>query len=329
MFLEKLPTLITDTLEKIIKEKFVGKYASSLKTYAEELLNTFSSPEEDHDLLYKYLHEHLYSILSDHSSLFASALVYEFYVGVNSLLNNVDFKTDLKKYVLSLGDVESPSIEVLELFIGNFMLVLTNETLIYFVRTIHGATANDEIRRKRSGDKSDSRTFLELVHYIGGSVVNTLIFKGNKFKDTNPNWNLFLDVVRTKFLPVEGVGSACSSNVSHFTKSVDRGGLKDISQEALDFFVVLFDMLMSLEGSDGTLPKDVVEENVLQDSSILCLWDVLVGSHLDDDTVSLDFLTQICNSCKRIVMKGILKRRLNERLKKAYSNVPLRSRLAE
>jgi len=119
------------------------------------------------------------------------------------------------------------------------------------------------------------------------------------------------------------------SNVSHFAKSVDRGGLKDISQEALDFFVVLFDMLMSLEGSDGTLPKDVVEENVLQDSSILCLWDVLVGSHLDDDTVSLDFLTQICNTCKRIVMKGILKRRLNERLKKAYSNVPLRSRLAE
>jgi len=224
MFLEKLPTLITDTLEKIIKEKFVGKYASSLKTYAEELLNTFSSPEDDHDLLYKYLHEHLYSILSDHSSLFASALVYEFYVGVNSLLNNVDFKTDLKKYVLSLGDVESPSIEVLELFIGNFMLVLTNETLIYFVRTIHGATANDEIRRKRSGDKSDSRTFLELVHYIGGSVVNTLIFKGNKFKDTNPNWNFFLDVVRTKFLPVEGVGSACPAMFHILLNLLTEGG---------------------------------------------------------------------------------------------------------
>lgn len=328
MFLEKLPTLITNTLDNILKEKYVGKYAASIKSFTEDLRNTFSSPEEEHEMLCKFLHEHLYPILSQQSSVFASSLEYAFYVGVNSLLNNLEFMGDLLKYVVALGDAQSPQMEVLNIFLGSFMLLLTNEALLFFIRTIHGATINDQVRRKRSNDKTDSRTFLELVYYIGGSVVSTMLFKGKKYKETNHRWELFLEVLQNRFLKKEGVGNSCSASVSHFTESVDRGRLKHISQEALDFFVVLFDLLMSLEGEDGSLPN-TVEENVLENNTVLCLWDVLVGSLLHDDDVSLDFLMQVCATCKRIVMKGIMKRRLNENLKKAYSSVALRSRLAD
>lgn len=326
-FREKLPLLITNTLSTMHEEKFTGKYASDIKQYSEVLKQSFQCPEEDHDLLVNFLHEHLYAILTSHSSAFSSSLAFTFYVGVNKLLNNADFKMDLKKFILPLGE-QPASIQVLDIFIGNFMLGLSSEVLVYFIRTIHGACENDVIRKKRSGDSSDSINFLQLVYYIGGSVVAGLLFKGNKYKERNPNWQSFVEVLKSRFSRVEGVGNACSEEVSKFTKSVDRGKLKHISQEALDFFVVLFDFLMSLEGDDGTLPPNVIEDFVLEDSSLLCLWDVLVGTHLEDD-VSLDFLIQTSNTCKLIVMKGIMKRRLNENLKKSFAAVSLRSRLSD
>jgi len=326
--MEKLPELVLNSLDCLLAEKHVGKYAEDLRSFTEEIKTTFSSLEDDHDFLFKFLHENLYNILTNHSSVFSSSLVYAFYIGVNALMNQSVFKEDLKKYIVALGDTEVPKIEVLNSFIGHFMLLLSNEALLYFIRTIHGATANDEIRRKRSSDKLDSKSFLELVYYIGGSVVSALLFKAHKYKDSSQRWKNFFDVLKCKFKRVEGVGNSCSEEVSHFTEAVDRGGLKHISQEALDFFVVLFDFLMCLESDSGQLPVNVVEEHVLGNVTIICLWDVLVGTQLDDDT-SLDYLMQTSNSCKLIVMKGIMRRRLNAHLQKAVSSVPLRSRLAE
>ena len=61
---------------------------------------------------------------------------------------------------------------------------------------------------------------------------------------------------------------------------------------------------------------------------VLCLWDELVGNDLNQDN-SLDLLIQISESCVKVVLKGILKRRLNEELKQAYSSVALRAKLAQ
>ena len=159
-------------------------------------------------------------------------------------------------------------------------------------------------------------------------MVKGYLYKGSKYMTSNTRWAAFVSVLRSKFQGSDAVGNLCVDEVTVFTREKDRGGLTHISQEALDWFVVVFDRLMSLEGADGSLPENVISENVLDDSAILCLWIVLVGNDLDEDT-SLDFLMQMAESCRLIVMKGIMKRRLNEHLKKAFAAVALRSQLAE
>lgn len=85
---------------------------------------------------------------------------------------------------------------------------------------------------------------------------------------------------------------------------------------------------MSLEAQNGTLPDDVIDNYVLQHDILVCLWDELVGDNLSE-VESLDLLIQITERCVRITMKGILKRRINKVMKKAFQSVALRSRLAK
>ncbi|KAJ1519124.1 hypothetical protein ONE63_011277 [Megalurothrips usitatus] len=325
-FMEELPSLMTKGLESLLQEKFVGKWATPLQDFCKQVRDTFNNLEEEHQDLCNYLCEPLYGILLNHGSVFSSSLVHSFYIGVNKLLNDSEFMVGLQNHIVALGHAQPPSPAVISLFLGHYMHVLSSQIVIYFIRTIHGASANDVIRKKRSGDKVTSTDFLELSYYIGGCVVHTFLRKSLKF--SSDNWKHFRSVLEERFKRTAGVGSVVTSEVSHFTDKVDRGKLTHISQEALDFFVVLFDFLMSLEGNDGSLPVNVVDENVLQDDTILCLWDVLVGSHLEDDA-SLDFLIQMSETCKRIVIKGIMTRRLNDNIRKAVAAVPLRSRLAE
>lgn len=315
-----------DALNKLLEEKYIGKWAEGFKQFVSDIKTTFSS-KEDHDFLFQFLYKHLYQMLVDHTSVFPSSISVTFHVGVNSLLNNLEFKTGLKQHVVALGDVPTPSLEVLNIFISNFMLFLSSDVIVHFIRTIHGATCNYEIRRKRSEDKIDSKTFLQLIYHIGGSVLSGLLFKGNKRKDDSDKWSVFVQILYDKFIVGEDPDSACASEISEYTKSIDRGKMKHMTQESLDFFIILFDLLMSLEGRDGSLPHDAIENCVLKDNGILILWDVLIGNVMDNET-SLKFLMKTCETCKLIVMKGIIIRLLNENIKKPLSSVPLRSILA-
>ncbi|KAK3924774.1 Immunoglobulin A1 protease [Frankliniella fusca] len=325
-FMEKIPGLIIDAIDAILSDPLVGKWAEPLKIYSRAVKESFSDFGEEHDCLCKFLHESIYSILSNHSAIFSSSLVHTFYVGVNSLLNNKEFRIELRKYFVALDGVAVPCKEVINLFFGNIMFHLSTAVLLYFIRTIHKSTSNDEVRRKRSSDNISSRDFLEVSYYIGGSVVATFLFKAKKFGESNPSWKLFHDVLWSKFCRVEAIGNACAEGVRSWTEKRDRGGLKHISQEALDFFVVLFDFIMSMEGRDSSMPNDAVDV-VLKDDTIVCLWDVLVGTSLEEE-ISLDFLMQMIRVCIRIVVKGIIKRKLNENIKKSIASVALRSRLA-
>ncbi|KAK3929442.1 High mobility group nucleosome-binding domain-containing protein 3 [Frankliniella fusca] len=327
-FMENIPILLQDTMQLILKEPHVGTHANDIRDLSKCLANSLSNLNEIHDELFQFLHSNLYPLVTDCQGVFSSSLAYVFHVGVNKLLNNQDFVTRLKMHILGLEEVNQPSDSVMNIFVASLMLKLSCVTVVFITKKIHGSTANDEVPRKRSADKIDSLTFLQLCYHIGGSVVSTLLFKGEKYRVTNPAWERFVGALKQKFLASEAIGNKCADEVAEFTQAKDRGGLKHITQEALDFFVVLFDLLMSLEGSDGSLPPDVVTNNVLEDNVILCLWDILVGCELDEDS-SLDFLMQVTEACAKIVSKGILLRRVNENLKKSFAAVSLRSRLSE
>ena len=324
-FLAEMPALAVHAREKIVEEPLIGDAAVSVNKFAQVVLETMKSRDEFHVELFEYLCEQLYNLLKDHNSIFASTLQNVLLVGVNKLLSG-EFRGDLREYILGLSISEPPdSVGTLNIFLTNFVMQLSYLAIIFYVKKIHGFSATQEVRKKRSDDKLDSTTFLQMSYYIGGSVVAGYLYKGAKYK-ASP-WKAFVVILRNKLRRDHAVGNACADVVREFTESKDRGGLTHISQEALDFFVVLFDLLMSLEGVDGSLPENVVDGHVLTNDVILCLWDTLVGSDLDEDS-SMDFLDRMACTCRNVVMKGIMKRKLNEHLKKAISSVSLRSRLA-
>ena len=113
--------MVTKALDALLAENFVGKWATLLKEYCQQVRDTFNVIEEEHQDLSSFLGDDLYTILSNHIYVFSSSLVHSFYMGVNNLLNNSEFDDNLKKYIVALGDVQPPKVAVLNLFVGNFI----------------------------------------------------------------------------------------------------------------------------------------------------------------------------------------------------------------
>ena len=152
-FFEKLPELFSLSMDRITKELYVGDIAGKVKDLAITVKNSLTAYEDTHELFFKFLLDNLYPIISDVKGVFSSSLSSVFYVGVNKLLNDSNFVTTFSSLVLDLFESPSPTSDIVNVFVGACMLHLSTVTLIYMTRQIHGSTATDEIRRKRSLDK--------------------------------------------------------------------------------------------------------------------------------------------------------------------------------
>lgn len=209
------------------------------------------------------------------------------------------------------------------------MLKLCDKVIAFTLKHVRGASASTGDKyKKRSKDNLNSIEYRQLSYYIGGSVVKGFLWKGNQYAKDSNVWSCYCEVLRKRFLRSDETGeNQCEDSVRAFTDAQDRGGLTHLSTEGFSFFATLFDLIMNLESDTGSMPPDVVEKHILVHDVILCLWDSAVGNDLKEDQ-SLDLLIQICNSCIKVVMKGIMKRLLNDHLKKALNSVALRARLA-
>jgi len=88
----------------------------------------------------------------------------------------------------------------------------------------------------------------------------------------------------------------------------------------------LFELLLSLEEEEG-LPLEKVEKQVSENDVISFLWDKFVGRELTEE--QLIFLSLLITHISiKIVLRGIIKRRINEQLKTAHSSVTQRASLA-
>lgn len=321
-------SLVLEALQEIINVPVIGEFSQLVQDFTVHVKNYFTSIEYEEcecDILPE-LSETFYSIITSQKLTFPSVIRSAVLKGTNKLLNDNARCAQLKNLLRKCcADVKE---EVITLFYGDFILQVSKKVLVFALKKMRGSTMESvqEERRKRSSDRIDSTDFLELVYYIGGAVLSGLIFKGQGYSDTSPVWRLYVDVLKERFLRNDN--NACSDAVRMFTECKDRGGLTHMSDNAFNFFVFVFDLLMSLEGEKGSLPEDVVDVSILNNDVVICLWDELVaGSQLDEDQV-VDLLVQFSNKCVRVVMKGIMKRRLNEQLKKSYSSMALRARLA-
>ena len=147
-----------------------------------------------------------------------------------------------------------------------------------------------------------------------------------QYAKTSRTWGKYYDALKNLLISESGHDRR-ADEVRHFAESKDREGYKHVTDDTFTFFMTVFDLLMSVEGEDGSLPSNVMDETILGSDVVLCLWDALVGNYLNPDE-SLDLLMQIVQTSVKVVMKGILKRRLNEHLKQAHNSVALRAKLA-
>jgi len=87
-------------------------------------------------------------------------------------------------------------------------------------------------------------------------------------------------------------------------------------------FYELFKIIVSVEGSDGSLPLDSVDESVFNHVGLILL---VVNSEKISHFICYKV---IVHCCAEISAKGILKRRLNNELAQSYTSLLLRHQVA-
>jgi hypothetical protein len=129
-FMENIPILLQETVKLILKDPHVGTYANEFRVLSECLSNSLNHLDKFHDEeFFKFLHSNLYPLVTDCQGVFSSSLAYVFHVGVNKLLNDQDFVTQLKMHILGLEEVDKPSDSVMNIFVAALMLKLSCVTV--------------------------------------------------------------------------------------------------------------------------------------------------------------------------------------------------------
>lgn len=325
--LNKIPELVSASLVELESEPVIGNLSQLCHDYIVSFQEKFKEDiSGEASEMCSVLCDNFNDIMKGRKALFPSSIRCAFYSRTNKLLSTKEFIASMTGCMTALCEGEDSVINVV---FGNLIFILSKKTLVYIIRTMQGCAVTPGIeRKKRSEDDIDSIEFRQLVYHIGGCIVSGFLWKGGQYSENSQTWAVFCDVLKSKFLRSEDRSDECSEDIRAHTDALDRGGLKHISDAAFDFFLMLFDFLMSLEADDGSLPADVIDSYVLQNDVLLCLWDVLVCDYLGEMD-SLDLLVQMTEKAVKITIKGIMNRRLSEGLQKAYDSVGLRARLAK
>ena len=253
------------------------------------------------------------AVLESQNALLPSALRSAILVQSNILANDAAFYETCAELINEIQEADPGTVS---LFFGKMLLELFEKLTAFVVECMRGGDSRDVPGpSKSSSDNVNSLDFKQTVYYIAGFVTNAFLHKRAEY----------IDVINKKF--ISSPGNECSEEVRKFTKEIDRGGLKHCSKDALDFYLILFEFLMSLETPQGMLPPEIIDDKVASNDVLMFVWDDLVSSDLDEE-MSLDFLLETVEKCSRVVAKGILKRRLNEVMQKPHVAIAMRPLLA-
>lgn len=318
-------SLMQSTFKTMLSEPIIGSMSAQVNSYCVALQQVIGESSELVDSFCSFMTEQFYSMYEGQKALFPSAIKSSFHVRTNNALCSREFRHTLKCHLQGLRECEE---KVLNCFIGDFVSTLCSKVIVFvFQKMRAGSDSQGPSRRKRSSDSVDSTDFKQTVYHIAGSVISGFLWKGKQYLNTSKTWHKYYNVLKEKCLRQDSGEDQCCDEVRHFSESKDRGGYKHVNDNTFSFFLSLFDLLMSVEGEDGSLPQNVINDTILGDDVILCLWDIIVGSDLNQEE-ALDLLIQICTASVKVVIKGIIKRRVNDNLKQAYNSVALRAKLA-
>lgn len=317
-----LPKLCDSTFEKIEKIYTVGELALNCVDYAKKLKNFVSNDDSSHFM--QFLADELHSAFTVQKVVGLNKLREHFIVATNRLFNQQEFTGRLKDMLLSMEETNSA---VLNFFLGSFLTNLSEKVLIFVCERMQNSAREVSRPAKRSGDDFSSLEFQRTVHYIAGSVIAGILRRERRYPSFY-NQKPFGDILRENFLEKQDDPSTCCSDeVRMWTAAQDRGRLCYVNKTAFQFYMELVCVVMGYEEEDGSILLEKVHEGVRSNFELYMLWDSLLGSVIPEDQALQWFVCTVDTVC-RTVTKGIMKRRLNEAIKKPVSSVSHRSRLA-
>lgn len=160
------------------------------------------------------------------------------------------------------------------------------------------------VNKKYECDNYDRQT----VHYLGGAKLRDFYKRAKRFP-TSRVWKSIKETIVQRMIQSDSVEGACSDDQS-WTKERDRGGLIKVSDDCLEFFVLLAENIENSEQSDGSLLYVSVYEKVCNSMAMNVYWDRMISDSLSEDVSSL-FLRSLTKSCSQTFGNGIRRRRMN------------------
>ena len=225
--------------------------------------------------------------------------------------------TERNELVKNLQCIVDISSEAANLFWGAFIRKLGNEILAFYINVIKNKGSENvessiplAARFVLRSQPSDTLDFKQVIHYIGGSNVKSLLRAALRIKNVNNEWKKVIDIVKKHFL-ITDLAEASNDELMAWTLTQDRGGLVKINEDLLSFFIELATVVKVLEHCDGSLYIDEVMGKVLDNTRLVYKWDdILKGSVTSDQSLKLlhSLCTYFCNTWRQ----GIVTRRLDE-----------------
>lgn len=311
--------LCVSSLAKLSVALKIGKLAQECSKYASDLSSDFSTKGL---LFMEFLVKTFNPALTFKKAIFKSGIRTHITTYSNKVLCDEQFRNAAKDLLRRMQVCDE---SVLNFFLGCFILQFSKDLLLFICKSMRGPSMPPPpVQQKRSKDDYSSDNFKQVVHYIGGAIVFSLLKTERRLNTVNPMYS----VIREKFIEDENEESTlCPASIREWTAARDRGGLKYISRNCFDFLYCLFPFVMEFEEEDGSVIISKVTEGVKNRIDMLLQWEFLVGIEIEENEALEWLFTFIDISC-RIISKGILKRRLNEERRQATSSVSLRQRVA-
>lgn len=252
------------------------------------------------------------SCFSDGTDYFLPSKLIEAYLkNVARTITNQKHREDLLDLISVVGDI--PNQRIADLVLASVMRPFANTLLAFIIRSVvkgEGSQACPlSAQYAVSNDKTDSVEFKNILHYIAGSNVKSVLRPLMKSRLGEEQERL-VSTIRQNIL-VADLADAPDAELVAWTETQDRGGLSKVTGKVLDFFVELGKIATVTERKDGSLLNEEFIEKVCCSRVVVLMWDDIIKNSLPS-IQSFDLLHKLILKFTYTWRTGIVGRRMDE-----------------
>jgi len=160
------------------------------------------------------------NIIKNGNVLLPSALRSQVNEQMSKRLGNKEFWGHVKDMLREVaGDTSE---EVLDLFLGPFVVKLCGKVLTFVFKSLHSDSVQESFKEK-SSDVFTSTEFQSQLYHVVGSVLHACFVRCRTFKDST-NWNAYCDVLKRKCIREPEQNNQCHEIIVAILQLSQRQG---------------------------------------------------------------------------------------------------------